>query len=317
MTCNKISIIGAGNTGSTLAHLIFMKNLADHLVLFDINENVAKGKALDIAESSYLNKSNTKSLGSCNYKDIEGSDIVVVTAGSPRKPGMSRDDLIAVNTKVMIEVGHNIAQYAPNAFVICLTNPLDVMVWVLQNSCKVPHNKVVGMAGVLDSARFAYFLADELNINIADIQTFVLGGHGDAMVPLVQYTSISGIPLQQFIDNNTISQAKVDEIVQRARTGGAEIVNLLGNGSAYFAPAHSMLEMIEAYLYNQRKILPLATMVNGKYGVDGLYVGVPAIVGKNGVEDVVEIQLDDKAKDNFQLSVDAVQSLMEIAKQHM
>lgn len=287
------------------------------IVLCDINGKVAEGKALDICQSTYINKKDINILGTGNYADIADSDVIIITAGLPRKPGMSRDDLVEVNTKIMVDVGKNIAKYSPNAFVICITNPLDVMVWVLQQSSGLPTNKVIGMAGVLNSSRFAYFLAKELKVSIADIQAFVLGGHGDAMVPLLNYATVSGIPLPNLIKMGKISQAKVDEIVERTRKGGAEIVSLLGNGSAYYAPANSGITMAESYLKNQKRVLPCAAWLENAYGLKNIYVGVPIVIGCKGVEEVIEIDLDEKSKKALHSSAKAVENLIELAKKYM
>lgn len=312
----KISLIGAGNIGGTLAHLALLKELGD-IVLCDINGKVAEGKALDICQSTYINKKDINIKGTSNYAEIADSDVIIITAGLPRKPGMSRDDLVEINTKIMVDVGKNIAKYSPNAFVICITNPLDVMVWVLQQSSGLPTNKVIGMAGVLDSSRFAYFLAKELKVSIADIQAFVLGGHGDAMVPLLNYASVSGIPLPNLVKMGKISQTKVDEIVERTRNGGAEIVSLLGNGSAYYAPANSGIIMAESYLKNQKRVLPCAAWVENAYGLKNIYVGVPIVIGCKGVEEVIEISLDEKSKQALQGSAKAVENLISVAKKYM
>jgi len=312
----KLALIGAGNIGGVIAQLSMIKDLAD-VVLFDINEGLAKGKALDIAQCSSLHSSSIKLTGTSSYADIQGADVVVVTAGVARKPGMSRDDLLSINSGVMKDVGENIAKYAPQAFVICVTNPLDVMVEILQQYSKLPTNKVVGMAGVLDSARFVYFLSQALGVSIKDVDGFVLGGHGDTMVPVLDYTTISGIPLAQLIKSGKITQEAVDKIVDRTRSGGGEIVNLLGTGSAFFAPASSVMAMVESYIKNQKRVLPAASFVKGKYGLDGMYVGVPVIIGSEGVEEIIEIELDAKAKTNFEASIKAVKELMEAAKKLM
>ena len=312
----KISLIGAGNIGGTLAHLALLKELGD-IVLCDINGKVAEGKALDICQSTYINKKDINIKGTSDYSEIADSDVIIITAGLPRKPGMSRDDLVEINTKIMVDVGKNIAKYSPNAFVICITNPLDVMVWVLQQSSGLPTNKVVGMAGVLDSSRFAYFLAQELKVSIADIQAFVLGGHGDAMVPLLNYASVSGIPLPNLIKMGRINQGKVDEIVERTRNGGAEIVSLLGNGSAYYAPANSGIIMAESYLKNQKRVLPCAAWVENAYGLKNIYVGVPIVIGCKGVEEVIEITLDEKSKQALHGSAKAVENLISVAKKYI
>jgi len=304
----KIALIGAGMIGGTLAHLCETKHLGD-VVLFDIAEGMPQGKSLDISQASTVDGSDIRLKGTNDYKDIEGSDVIIVTAGVPRKPGMSRDDLVAINTGVMKSVGENIKKYAPNAFVIVITNPLDAMVMVMQKISGLPHNKVVGMAGVLDSARFAFFLAEALNLSVADINAFVLGGHGDTMVPVVEYTTVSGIPLSEFIRMGWLKQDKLDAIIKRTRDGGAEIVNLLKTGSAFYAPAASAIRMAEAYLFDKKRILPCAAYLTGQYGVKDLYVGVPVVIGAGGVEKIVEISLNSEQKAMFDKSVAAVQEL--------
>lgn len=307
-TRKKISLIGAGMIGGTLAHLCELKNLGD-VVLFDISEGLPQGKALDISQSSAVDGNDVNLKGTNDYKDIAGSDVIIVTAGVPRKPGMSRDDLVNINTSIIKTVAENIKIHAPNAFVIVITNPLDAMVWVMQQVSGLPAHKVVGMAGVLDSSRFAYFLAEELKISISDINAFVLGGHGDTMVPVVDYTTVSGIPLPEFVKMGWIKQEKLDQIVQRTRDGGAEIVGLLKTGSAFYAPAASAIRMAEAYLYDKKRILPCAAHLSGQYGVKDLYVGVPAVIGAGGVEKIVEISLNPEQKTMFNKSVDAVKGL--------
>lgn len=307
---NKIALVGAGNIGGTLAHLIGLKNLGDVVVL-DINEGTAAGKALDIEQSSVVEDFDSNMIGTSDYKDIKDADVVIVTAGIARKPGMSRDDLVATNTKIIKSVAEGIRDNAPNAFVIVITNPLDAMVGVMQKVTGFAANKVVGMAGVLDSARFGLFLAREFNVSVEDVRTFVLGGHGDTMVPLVRYSSVSGIPLPDLIEMGWISKERVEEIVQRTRDGGAEIVKLLGNGSAFYAPASSAVEMAESYLLDKRKILPVAAQLNGEYGVKDLYIGVPVIIGKNGVEKIVEVKLNKEEQTMFDNSVAAVQKLVD------
>jgi len=304
----KISLIGAGMIGGTLAHLCELKNLGD-VVLFDIAEGMPQGKALDISQSSAVDGNDVNIKGSNDYKDIAGSDVIIVTAGIPRKPGMSRDDLVSINTGIIKTVGENIKVHAPNAFVIVITNPLDAMVWVMQQVSGLPANKVVGMAGVLDSSRFAYFLAEEMKVSISDINAFVLGGHGDTMVPVVDYTTISGIPLPEFVKMGWIKQEKLDQIVQRTRDGGAEIVGLLKTGSAFYAPAASAIRMAEAYLYDKKRIITCAAHLKGEYGVKDLYVGVPTVIGSGGVEKVVEINLNSAQKAMFDKSVNAVKDL--------
>jgi len=309
MARKKIALIGAGNIGGTLAHLAAKKELGD-IVLFDVVEGVPQGKALDLSQCGPIEGFDAKITGSNDYKDIAGADVIIVTAGVARKPGMSRDDLLGINLKVMKAVGEGIKANAPDAFVICITNPLDAMVWALREFSGLPHNKVVGMAGVLDSARFSTFLAQEFGVSVKDVNTFVLGGHGDTMVPVVQYSTVNGIPVPDLIKMGKSSQAKIDEIVKRTRGGGGEIVALLKTGSAFYAPATSGIAMAEAYLNDQKRILPCAAYVDGKYGVDGLYVGVPVMIGANGVEEIVEVALDDEAKANLKVSVDAVKELL-------
>ncbi|MFN6924663.1 MAG: malate dehydrogenase [Tabrizicola sp.] len=309
----KIALIGAGQIGGTLAHLIALKELGD-VVLFDIAEGTPQGKALDIAQSGPVEGFDAALKGTNNYADIAGADVCIVTAGVPRKPGMSRDDLLGINLKVMKSVGEGIKANCPNAFVICITNPLDAMVWALREFSGLPHNKVVGMAGVLDSARFRHFLAVEFNVSMKDVTAFVLGGHGDTMVPSVRYSTVGGIPLPDLVAMGWTTQEKLDAIVQRTRDGGAEIVGLLKTGSAFYAPAASAVEMAEAYLKDQKRLLPCAAHVNGAYGLDGLYVGVPVIIGANGVERVVEVKLDATEKAMFEKSVDAVKGLVAACK---
>ena len=307
-TRKKISLIGAGMIGGTLAHLCELKNLGD-VVLFDISEGLPQGKALDISQSSAVDGNDVALKGTNDYKDIAGSDVIIVTAGIPRKPGMSRDDLVNINTGIIKTVAENIKIHAPDAFVIVITNPLDAMVWVMQQVSGLPAHKVVGMAGVLDSSRFAYFLAEELKVSISDINAFVMGWHGDTMVPVVDYTTISGIPLPEFVKMGWLTADKLAEIVQRTRDGGAEIVALLKTGSAFYAPAASAIRMAEAYLYDKKRILPCAAHLNGQYGVKDLFVGVPAVIGAGGVEKIVEISLNAAQKEMFDKSVDAVKSM--------
>jgi len=306
----KISLIGAGMIGGTLAHLAELKNLGD-VVLFDIAEGLPQGKALDISQSSAVDGNDVHLKGTNDYADIKDSDVIIVTAGVPRKPGMSRDDLVNINTGIIRTVGEAIKKHAPKAFVIVITNPLDAMVYVMQKVSGLPANKVVGMAGVLDSSRFAFFLAEALKVSISDINAFVLGGHGDTMVPVVNYTTISGIPLPEFVKMGWIKQDALDKIVQRTRDGGAEIVNLLKTGSAFYAPAASAIRMAEAYLYDKKRILPCAAHLSGQYGVKDLYVGVPALIGAGGVEKVVEISLNPEQKAMFDKSVASVKGLCE------
>jgi malate dehydrogenase len=309
MARSKIALIGAGNIGGTLAHLISLKNLGD-VVLFDIAEGVPQGKALDLAQSGAVEGFEGRLKGTNSYADIAGCDVVIVTAGVPRKPGMSRDDLVAINTKVMAQVGEGIKQYAPNSFVIVVTNPLDAMVWVMREITGFAHSKVVGMAGVLDSSRFTYFLSEALGVSMADIQTTVLGGHGDTMVPVVRLSTVAGIPLPEIVKMGWMTQEKLDSIVQRTRDGGAEIVNLLKTGSAFYAPASSAVAMAESYLLDQKRILPCAAWLTGQYGVSNLYVGVPVVIGKNGAEKIVEIKLQADEQAMFEKSVAAVKSLV-------
>jgi len=309
MKRSKIALIGSGQIGGTLAHLAGLKELGD-IVLFDIADGIPQGKALDIAESSPISSFDSVVTGASSYEEISQSDVCIVTAGVPRKPGMSRDDLLGINLKVMKSVGEGIKKYAPNAFVICITNPLDAMVWALQKFSDLPTTKVVGMAGVLDSARFSYFLSEEFNVSVKDVQTFVLGGHGDTMVPLVRYSTVGGIPLPDLVDIGWTSQAKISEIVQRTRDGGAEIVGLLKTGSAFYAPAASAIRMAESYLRDQRRIIPCAAYLEGQYGLTDIYVGVPTIIGKNGVEKIIEIELNDTEAKYFDASVDSVKKLI-------
>ena len=308
MARNKIALVGAGNIGGTLALLAGLKDLGD-IVLFDIKDGVPQGKALDIAQAAPVEGYDAHLKGTQDYADIVGADVVIVTAGIPRKPGMSRDDLLGINAKVMKSVGEGIKTYAPDAFVICITNPLDVMVKVLQESSGLPESKVVGMAGVLDSARFRHFLADEMNVSVEDVSAFVLGGHGDSMVPVVNYTTVAGIDLPTLISMGWITQERVDSIVERTRKGGGEIVGLLGDGSAYYAPASSAIAMAESYLKDKKRVLPCAAYLKGQYGVDGVYVGVPVIIGEQGVERVVELPLSDGENQMFHASVQAVKEL--------
>ncbi len=313
MARKKIALIGAGQIGGTLAHLAGLKELGD-IVLFDIAEGTPQGKALDLAESAPVEGFDAKLSGANDYKDIAGADVIIVTAGVPRKPGMSRDDLIGINLKVMVSVGAGIKQYAPNAFVICITNPLDAMVWALQKASGLPKNKVVGMAGVLDSARFRYFLAEALNISVRDVHAMTLGGHGDDMVPLVRHSTVGGVPLPDLVKMGWLTQEKLDAIVDRTRKGGGEIVALLKTGSAFYAPATSAIAMAESYLRDQKRILPIAAHLDGEYGVKDMYVGVPAVIGANGVEKIVQIDFDAAEKDMFAKSVAAVQGLIEACK---
>ena len=309
----KISLIGAGQIGGTLAHLIGTKELVDEVVLFDVASGVAKGKALDIAQSSSVDGFNVKFSGTNDYKDIKDSDVIIITAGVPRKPGMSRDDLLGINLKIIKQVADGIKKNAPNAFIICITNPLDVMVMALQKFSGLSAKKIVGMAGILDSSRFKLFLSLELNVPVKEIDAMVMGGHGDTMVPMPRFTKISGKPLLDLVKEGKISQARLEEINQRTRDGGAEIVKYLEKGSAFYAPAASGVQMAEAYLKDEKKLLPCAVQLNGEYGVKKVYAGVPVIVGKDGVEKIEIIDLDEKEKKEFMHSIDAVKALWEAA----
>jgi len=313
MARHRIALIGAGQIGGTLAHLIGLKELGD-VVLFDIMEGIPHGKALDLIESSPIEGFDSKIAGTNSYDSLQGADVCIVTAGVPRKPGMSRDDLLSINLKVMEQVGAGIRKYAPEAFVICITNPLDAMVWALQKACGLPKNMVVGMAGVLDSARFRYFLADEFNVSVEDVTAFVLGGHGDTMVPLVRYSAVAGIPIPDLIKIGWTSQARVDAIVQRTRDGGAEIVNLLKSGSAFYAPASSAVAMAESYLRDKKRVLPAAAYLSGEYGLRDIYVGVPVVIGAKGVERVIEIELNGAEREMFDKSVTAVRTLVDACR---
>ena len=313
MKRNKIALIGAGQIGGTLAHLIGLKQLGD-VVMFDIAEGVPQGKSLDLAQSSTVEMFDSKFTGVNSYEAIEGADVCIVTAGVARKPGMSRDDLLSINLKVMEQVGAGIKKYAPNAFVVCITNPLDAMVWALQKASGLPKPMVVGMAGVLDSARFRYFLADEFNVSVEDVTAFVLGGHGDTMVPLPRYSTVAGIPLPDLVKMGWTTQARVDEIVNRTANGGAEIVNLLKTGSAFYAPAASAIAMAESYLLDKKRVLPCAAWLNGEYGIKDLYVGVPVVLGAKGVERIVEIDLSGSERDAFEKSAASVQTLVDACK---
>ena len=309
----KIALIGAGAIGGTLAHVAAREELGD-VILFDIAEGVPQGKALDIAEASPVFGKDSLLKGANEYADIAGADVCIVTAGVPRKAGMTRDDLLGINLKVMKSVGEGIKAHAPNAFVICITNPLDAMVWALREFSGLPHNKVVGMAGVLDSARFRHFLSVEFNVSMKDVTAFVLGGHGDTMVPLVRYSTVAGIPLPDLVKMGWTTQEKLDGIVQRTRDGGAEIVGLLKTGSAFYAPAASAIEMAEAYLKDQKRLLPCAAYVDGAYGLKGMYVGVPTILGAGGVERVVDIKLNADEQAMLDKSIDAVKGLVAACK---
>ena len=303
----KISLIGAGQIGGTLAHIITMKELAD-VVLFDVAKNIAKGKALDIAQSTAIDGSNINLLGTDNYEDTKDSDVIIITAGVPRKPGMTRDDLLEINLKIIKQVAIGIKKTSPNAFVICITNPLDVIVMALQKYSGLPNNKVVGMAGVLDSSRFKYFLSKELKVPIKSINSIVLGGHGDTMVPMPNHTTVDGKPLVQII-----KKEKLDLIIEKTRKGGAEIIKYLEKGSAFYAPAAAGVEMAESYIKNFKKTLPCAAHLNGEYGIKNLYAGVPVVIGNKGVEKVIEIKLDPKEKENFKISIEAVKDLFSAA----
>jgi malate dehydrogenase len=313
MARDKIALIGSGQIGGTLAHLVGLKELGD-VVMFDIAEGVPQGKALDIAQSSPVDGFDAAYTGANSYEAIAGAKVCIVTAGVPRKPGMSRDDLLSINLKVMEQVGSGIKKYAPDAFVICITNPLDAMVWALQKASGLPPKKVVGMAGVLDSSRFRYFLADEFNVSVEDVTAFVLGGHGDTMVPLAKYSTVAGIPLPDLVRMGWTSQARLDEIIDRTRNGGAEIVNLLKTGSAFYAPAASAIAMAESYLRDKKRVLPCATWLNGEYGMKDIYVGVPVVIGAKGVERIVEIELAGPDRAAFEKSADAVRSLIDACK---
>ena len=313
MARKKIALIGAGNIGGTLAHLAAQKELGD-IVLFDVVEGVPQGKALDLSQCGPVEGFDAKITGTNDYADIAGADVIIVTAGVARKPGMSRDDLLGINLKVMKSVGEGIKANAPNAFVICITNPLDAMVWALREFSGLPHNKVVGMAGVLDSARFSTFLAQEFGVSVRDVTSFVLGGHGDTMVPIVEYSTVKGIPVPDLIKMGKSTQERIDAIVKRTANGGGEVVALLKTGSAFYAPAASGIAMAEAYLGDQKRVLPCAAHLTGQYGVDGLYVGVPVVIGAGGVEEVIEIALNDTAKAGRQVSIDAVKELLVACK---
>jgi len=310
---SKISLIGAGQIGGTLAHLIGIKELVDEVVLFDVASGIAKGKALDIAQSSSVDGFNVKFSGTDDYKDVKNSDVIIITAGVPRKPGMSRDDLLGINLKIIKQVAEGIKKNAPNAFVICITNPLDVMVMAFQKFSGLPANKVVGMAGILDSSRFKLFLSLELNVPVKEIDAMVMGGHGDTMVPMPRFTKVSGKPLLELVKEGKISQERLEEINQRTRDGGAEIVKYLEKGSAFYAPAASGVQMAEAYLKNEKKLLPCAVQLNGEYDVNNVYAGVPVVIGKGGVEKIEKIDLDKNEKKAFIHSIDAVKALWEAA----
>jgi len=309
----KIALIGSGMIGGTLAHVAAREELGD-VIMFDIAEGLPQGKSLDIAEASPVFGKDSALKGVNDYAGIAGADVCIVTAGVPRKPGMSRDDLLGINLKVMKAVGEGIAAHAPNAFVICVTNPLDAMVWALRQFSKLPHHKVCGMAGVLDSARFRYFLAEEFKVSVEDVSAFVLGGHGDTMVPLTRYSTIAGIPLPDLVKMGWTSQERLDAIVQRTRDGGAEIVGLLKTGSAFYAPAESAIQMAKSYLRDKKRVLPCAANLSGQYGLSDIYVGVPCVIGAGGVEKVIEIELDPAERAGFDHSVNAVKGLIEACK---
>jgi len=313
MARSKIALVGGGQIGGTLAHLAAIKELGD-IVVFDIAEGIPQGKALDLAQSGPVEGFNASLSGTQDYADIAGADVVIVTAGVPRKPGMSRDDLLGINTKVMKSVGEGIAKHAPNAFVICITNPLDAMVWALREASGLPPQKVVGMAGVLDSARFRHFLAEEFKVSPEDVTAFVLGGHGDTMVPMVRYSTVAGVPLPDLIKLGWTTQERLDKIVQRTRDGGAEIVGLLKTGSAFYAPATSAIAMAESYLKDKKRVLPCAAYLNGEYGLSNIYVGVPVVIGAGGVERVIELTLTAEERTMLDASVNSVKGLIEVVK---
>jgi len=313
MKKHKISLIGAGQIGGTLAHIAAIKELGD-IVLFDLVAGMAKGKALDISQSNAVDGFNVNLSGTDNYEDTSGSDVIIITAGVPRKPGMTRDDLLGTNLKIIKQVADGIKSTSPDAFVICITNPLDVIVMALQKYSGLPKNKIIGMAGILDTSRFKYFISQELNVPIKDVDSFVLGGHGDTMVPVPNRTTIAGKPLLDFINEGIISQARLDEIINRTRNGGAEIVKLLEKGSAFYGPAASGIEMAQSYLKDEKKTLPCAAYLNGEYGFKDIYAGVPVVIGSNGIEKVVELDLDDEEKKSFETSIAAVTELFDAAK---
>jgi malate dehydrogenase len=313
MPRSRIALIGGGQIGGTLAHLIGLKELGD-VVLFDIVEGLPQGKTLDLSQSGPIEGFDAKLKGTNSYADIKGADVVIVTAGIARKPGMSRDDLLGINLKVMAAVGEGIKTHAPNAFVVCITNPLDAMVWALRQFCGLPHNKVIGMAGILDSARFRHFLAEEMGVSVEDVSAFVLGGHGDTMVPMPRFSTVSGIPLPELVKMGWIKQDRLDQITQRTRDGGAEIVGLLKTGSAFYAPASAAISMAESYLRDKKRVLPCAAYVEGKYGLSGIYVGVPVVIGEKGVERIVELDLTKDERAMFDKSVESVRGLIEACK---
>jgi malate dehydrogenase len=313
MARKKIALIGAGMIGGTLAHLAAIREMGD-IVLVDVAEGIPQGKALDLAQAGPVEGFDSRLTGTNDYADIAGADVCIVTAGVARKPGMSRDDLLGINLKVMKAVGEGIKAHAPDSFVICVTNPLDAMVWALREFSGLPHNQVVGMAGVLDSARFRHFLAEEFGVSVEDVTAFVLGGHGDTMVPIVEYSTVAGIPIPDLLKMGWSSQEKIDAIVQRTRSGGGEIVGLLKTGSAFYAPATSALEMAESFLKDKKRVLPAAANLTGQYGLNGIYVGVPVVIGAGGVERIVEIELNEQAQANFTVSVDAVKELLDACR---
>jgi malate dehydrogenase len=313
MPRRKIALIGGGQIGGTLAHLVALKELGD-VVLFDIVEGLPQGKSLDIAQAGPIEGFDARLKGTNSYADIAGADVVIVTAGVPRKPGMSRDDLLGINLKVMAAVGDGIKQHAPNAFIICITNPLDAMVWALRQFSGVPHAKIIGMAGVLDSARFRHFLAEELNVSVEDVSAFVLGGHGDTMVPMPRFSTVAGIPLPELVRMGWITQDRLDKLVQRTRDGGAEIVGLLKTGSAFYAPATAAIEMAQSYLRDKKRVLPCAAYVNGPYGIKDLYVGVPVVIGEKGVEKILELELTAEERAALVKSADSVRGLIDACK---
>ncbi|MCH8172107.1 MAG: malate dehydrogenase [Proteobacteria bacterium] len=313
MARKKIALIGGGMIGGTLAHLASLKELGD-IVIFDIVEGLPQGKALDLAQSAPIEDFDANLKGANDYQGIKGADVVIVTAGVPRKPGMSRDDLLGINLKVMKAVGAGIRKYASTAFVICITNPLDAMVWALQKYSGVPENRIVGMAGILDSARFRHFLAEEFKVSVEDVTAFVLGGHGDTMVPLAHYSTVGGIPVPDLVKMGWSTQKKIDAIIQRTRDGGAEIVGLLKTGSAYYAPASAAIQMAESYLKDKKRLLPCAAYLSGEYGVEGLYIGVPIIIGEGGAERIIEVELGKEEQAGFDKSVAAVEGLIEACR---
>ena len=314
MKRNKISLIGAGNIGGTMAHIAITKELGD-VVIIDIAEGVPQGKALDISSLKPIDNSDAQCIGSNNYEDIKDSDVIIITAGIPRKPGMSRDDLISTNANIIKNVSDKIKQYASNAFVICVTNPLDAMVWTLQKFSGLPHNKVVGMAGILDAARFRYFIAEELNVSVKDVHCFVLGGHGDTMVPLARYSTVHGVPLTDLVSMGWLSQEKLNQIIKRTRNGGAEVVSLLKTGSAFYAPAAAAIQMAEAYLKDSKRILQCSAWIENQYNQEGLYIGVPVMIGKNGIEKIIELPLNQSEMAEFEQSAGHIKELIAKCKE--